>query len=697
MKWSIFALESVLSLTLALFSVGQAAAAGAASSLDIPVEDFGSLWTRDKGAGTLVTESAGASGSIASIEPRWSGSGLAEVTLRGMLLERKEGVSPTALTPTLSMRNGLLEATLSTADGTLSVRDLRCGRSWMERPLASDWFIVGASGGPGRIELKLAETRGGGELDAAFALDSDRAEIEVSVDFRGAMQRELAFPQAFVTEKGSRLVIPLNEGISYPVDDPSIGETELVAYGGHGICMGFWGVMDDQGRGQMAIIETPDDAAIGLRRSDALLYVQPIWQAQKGEFGYQRRLRYVFLDSGGFVAMCKRYRAYAKEEGELVTLAEKRSRNPKVDLLAGAADVWCWDKSPTKIVTSLKALGIDKILWSNAASPADIAAMNASGVLTGRYDIYQDCMDPGQYLKLRYVSQDWTSAGWPNDIVISRDGSWERGWGVEAKDGSLVPCGVLNDELALGYARARIPADLAEHPYGARFIDTTTASPWREDYSPAHPMTRSQSRGAKMKLLDFVSNGQGLVTGSETGHDAAVPYVHYFEGMMSLGPYRVKDAGRDMQRILETAPPQIVDFQLGWKYRLPLWELVYHDCVVAYWYWGDYSNKIPSVWKTRDLFNCLYGTPPVYMFDSSALERDAARFAESYRIASGTSRLTAYSEMVDFQILSEDRSVQRSVFADGTRATVNFGLSPWRDEKGATVAAGGYLLEGRIR
>jgi hypothetical protein len=492
-------------------------------------------------------------------------------------------------------------------------------------------------------------------------------------------------------------VIPLNEGISYPVDDPSIGETELVAYGGHGICMGFWGAMDDQGRAQMAILETPDDAAIGLRRSDGLLCVQPIWQAQKGEFGYQRRLRYVFLDSGGFVAMCKRYRAYAKEEGRLATLAEKRSRNPKVDLLAGAADIWCWDKAPLKIVTSLKALGIDKILWSNAASPGDIAAMNSGGVLTGRYDIYQDCMDPGQFPKLRYVSQDWTSPGWPKDIVISRDGSWERGWGVEAKDGNLIACGVLNDELAIGYARARIPVDLADHPYGARFIDTTTASPWREDYSPAHPMTRSQSREAKMKLLDFVSNCQGLVTGSETGHDAAVPYVHYFEGMMSLGPYRVKDAGRDMQTILETAPPQIVDFQLGWKYRLPLWELVYHDCVVAYWYWGDYSNKIPSVWKTRDLFNCLYGTPPVYMFDAAGLERDAARFAASYRIASGTARLTMYSEMLDFQILSEDRSVQRSIFADGTRVTVNFGGEPWQGEKGATVAAGGYLLEGRIR
>ena len=86
----------------------------------------------------------------------------------------------------------------------------------------------------------------------------------------------------------------------------------------------------------------------------------------------------------------------------------------------------------------------------------------------------------------------------------------------------------------------------------------------------------------------------GLVTGCETGHDAAVPYVHYFEGMLSLGPYRVPDAGRDMIRIWDEVPERVRKFQLGHDYRLPLWELVYHDCVVAQWYWGDYNNKLPG-------------------------------------------------------------------------------------------------------
>ena len=120
-----------------------------------------------------------------------------------------------------------------------------------------------------------------------------------------------------------------------------------------------------------------------------------------------------------------------------------------------------------------------------------------------------------------------------------------------------------------------------------------------------------------MDLLEFVSRECGLVTGSETGHDAAVPYVHYFEGMLSLGPYRVPDAGRDMQRILEDVPERLAKFQTGPYYRLPLWELVYHDCVVSQWYWGDYNNKLPKLWDRRDLFNALYGTPPMFMFNAA--------------------------------------------------------------------------------
>jgi hypothetical protein len=37
--------------------------------------------------------------------------------------------------------------------------------------------------------------------------------------------------------------------------------------------------------------------------------------------------------------------------------------------------------------------------------------------------------------------------------------------------------------------------------------------------------------------------------------------------------------------------------QLDHRYRLLLWELVYHDCVVAQWYWGNHDNKLLALWN----------------------------------------------------------------------------------------------------
>ena len=192
---------------------------------------------------------------------------------------------------------------------------------------------------------------------------------------------------------------------------------------------------------------------------------------------------------------------------------------------------------------------------------------------------------------------DWVTDAWPKDIVLDRAGQWVHGWNVQGKDGEWYPCGVVCDRQALAYAKRRIPAELKDANYTCRFIDTTTASSWRECYSPDHPMTRSESRQFRMDLLAFVSQDCGLVTGTETGHDAAVPFVHYFEGMMSLTPYRASDSGRDIQtHLADGARAGRPSSRRGHYYRLPLWELVYHDCVVAQWYWGDYNNKLPKLW-----------------------------------------------------------------------------------------------------
>ena len=194
-----------------------------------------------------------------------------------------------------------------------------------------------------------------------------------------------------------------------------------------------------------------------------------------------------------------------------------------------------------------------------------------------------------------------------------------------------------------------------------------------------------------MELLSYMSNDMKLVTGCETGHDAAVPYLHYFEGMMSLGNYRCDDSGRNVQQILDTVPEKVEKFQLGEKYRLPLWELVYHDCIVSYWYWGDYNNKMPAVWDKRDLFNALYGTPPMFMFRTEFFEKNEQRFVQSYRDAALVARKTGYSEMTEHKYITNDREVQQTVFANGTVVTANFGKAKYKLENGMTVEPGKYV------
>jgi hypothetical protein len=317
------------------------------------------------------------------------------------------------------------------------------------------------------------------------------------------------------------------------------------------------------------------------------------------------------------------------------------------------------------------------------------------GVLTSRYDIYQDLMNPEIVKeKLRGKHPDWTQAGWPKDLMLDRSGDWRKGWRVKGKDGKMYPCGVLCDRQALKYARLRVPEELKTHPYRCRFIDTTTASPWRECYDPDHPMTRSESRHWKMQLLRFMSEEMKLVTGSETGHDAAVPYVHYFEGMLSLGPYRVPDAGRNMVKALDEVPERVAKFQVGQKYRLPLWELVYHDCVVAQWYWGDYNNKLPAIWDKRDLFNILYGTPPMFMFNNKIWNEKKGKFAKSYKNICPVVRAVGYAEMTDHRFLTANRSVQQTKFANGINITVNFGDKFYRLPDGKKIEPKSYYVSG---
>lgn len=613
-----------------------------------------------------------------TITPRLIGSAACQVWLDDVslvLTSSLDQLRSSDLPKQLTLQTDQLVLTFHPTTGAFELQDRSTGKIHRQHR-TSNPIILSARKEAQSILFDMLKPDDMLTVHASLQLEPNAPECLLTLRADGPMDTSLQYPEPFTTAPGDFLIMPVNEGISYPVDDKSLRPMHYHMFGGHGLCMGFWGVTDLDG-GLMAVVETPDDAVADVPRVEGRLCIAPQWLPQKTDFGAPRRIRYIILRDGGYVAMCKRYRQYAKQIGRFKTLAEKRKENPYVDRLIGAVNVWNWDPSPVAVCREMQAAGIGRILWSHRAEPDDIRTLNEMGILTSRYDIYQDVMNPANFPKLHGKHLDWTTAAWPNDIIIGRGGDWTPGWRVKGKDGEWYPCGVLCDRRALKYAQERIPPELKTHAYHCRFIDTATAAAWRECYSPAHPMTRTESRKYRMELLNYISDTCNLVTGSETGHDAAVPFVHYFEGMLSLGPYRVPDAGRAMQQTVTEVPERVAKFQTGHYYRIPLWELVYHDCVVAQWYWGDYNNKLPALWDRRDLFNALYGTAPMFMFNRKIWNANRDRFIQSYNTATPVARATGYVEMLSHKWLTPDHAVQQTQFANGVVVTVNFGSSPF--------------------
>lgn len=631
---------------------------------------------------------------IAHIVPRLTGNGPLDFHTDDFSLIKKgnaKALRDPQLPTSLTLSNSALAVTLDTATTTITVIDRRNQHRAATHELTAGLSLLTAKVDGNSITFTLLHSASTLTLAGTIQLDPEKPEFTLTLASNGDLQQPLAFPGSIRSEPGDHLILALNEGISYPVEDTAVEPRRFLTYCGHSYSMPFWGSTSGE-RGYMTIVETPDDAAIQMSRIDGKLTLTPEWQPQCQRFGYPRRLRYIFFDQGGYVAMAKRYRSYAQQTGLFKTLEQKRRDNPNVDRLIGAVNVWFMDGNHTAMAKEMHALGIKRMLWNGALPPQELAALNGLGLLTGRYDNYQDIVNPTDAATYKHPPQPWHAEAWPKDLNFKANGDWRRAWRIDKPTGSFY-CGMLCDKRAPEYAVRAITDDLSKRDYTARFIDTTTATPWNECYNSDHPMTRSDSRHWKMELLRTVSEQFKLVTGSETGHDAAVPYVHYFEGMLSLGQYRVPDAGRKMADIWDEVPATVRQFQLGHDYRIPLWELVYHDCVVSHWYWGDYNNKLPALWDKRDLFNILYGTAPMFLFKRNFWEKNKDRFVQTYRNVCPVARSVGYSEMTDHRFLTPDRAVQQTTFANGTVITVNFGDTPYSLPNGAVVAPSGFNVQ----
>ncbi len=539
-----------------------------------------------------------------------------------------------------------------------------------------------------------------GKLTAtALITMTEDADIVIALEGQGVLKQPVEFPGSLTAVRSQSWVVPINEGLLIPANDKYFHpfdkpEAFFTLCGGHGLCMPMLGLTDGT-NGLLVICETPNDAAVRFTVPDNKKKTSTWtfrWEPEKGAWGYERRLRLKLLAEGSYVSLAKAYREYAQSQGLLKTLREKARLVPAVDRLIGSVDLWYWgdaawkkDPHPEAFGQQLADAGIRRVLWSSSGPAPAIDLLNSLGFLTGKYDIIQDVWAPGTPLP-------WlTHEGWPADLAWGPGNVTMTGWVARDKEGKEYPGGVICDSRGLDHLRKHVETDKAL-ALAARFLDTTTASSLRECYNPAHPMTRTEDRQYKMAQLAYLSEEKKLVTGSETGVDMAVPYLEYFEGMMSLAPYRLADSGHDLFTYIKPGP-DVWRFQVGPYYRIPLFELVYHDCVVTTWYWGDSSNREPEEWDQRDMLNALYGNSPLWICDPSRWARDKARYLKSYEWATTVARHTGYSEMLWHEFLTKDHTVQYAKFADGTQVWVNFGKQSRHLENGRKLKGMGIFAQ----
>lgn len=602
-------------------------------------------------------------------------------------------MTDTGCTGDLEFGNSLLWVSFHTESATFTVVDRRTSAIYEQVPLPGLPTVLQAERTDGGTGLRAELSASGAQqrIELRLRVADEAAELRCELSASGPMSAELAYPAPFRGGSGAFLAIPMNEGVFYPVTDTVVPAARLLCYAGHSLSMPWFGLSQgEQGSGVLAIIETPDDAAVDLARptaaEGAVLCAWPVWEPSRGELRYPRVVTYAFFESGGYVAQAKRYRRYAQQTGLYRPLREKLEENPNVDLLVGAPSFWApgWDGpiDPIPPIKEMLAAGVERIMCSSGGTPDRVKALNEMGVLTSRYDNYADVWPAD-------ADVPWRKKGWPEHLVLLPDGSPVRWWPKDPDDPDSRG-GLICSQMALGYARKEIPADLARTPYRSRFIDTVTATPWRECYHPDHPLTRSDDRRHRMALLRYCSEELKLVTSSEDGLDAAVPYVHYFEGMISLKRFLLPNCGFHM---LEHQAPtaEFLRFQVGPYYRVPLWELVYHDCVVSYWWWGDGQSKSPEVWDQRDLIDVLYGVPPLFMLGVGTWEAHRERFLKSAREVGGSARKVGYDEMLSHQFLTGDHTLQQTTWSSGLSLIANFADYPQTLPDGTVVPAKGWL------
>ncbi len=421
--------------------------------------------------------------------------------------------------------------------------------------------------------------------------------------------------------------------------------------------------------------------------------------------GLQAQLVHDFADGAGTIdlflsvgpsdplAPALFYRKFLKDRGLLKTFADKSV--PNLHRLFGAPHAYVWgDGRDRAFLDDLKALGIARIVLTYSQDPrigkhivdrSYLAKAYRLGYLAGPYEEFSNGQPAATADEPEAI---WSAGLYPSGCLRDAQGQVVPGFAGRGCEMSSEAVARHRDPFvpAARYARHVADGD------SAVFVDVDAFGNFFDDFSPDHPMTMARDRENRLARLGIAIDRYRLVLGSEKVTAWGAGVAHYSHGTAQAHMAAIWPLLRD-KRFGGWWPPErptlfFAPFEptpdearalFGPADRLPLFEAVFHDSVVAVDRWEFGLMKVAGEERNRFARSLLYGTPTMWQLDRRELARVAPWLKAAHDDFQAIHGTQAPVALTGFAWLTPDRLVQQVAYADGRIVVANFGRSPWQD------------------
>jgi hypothetical protein len=369
------------------------------------------------------------------------------------------------------------------------------------------------------------------------------------------------------------------------------------------------------------------------------------------------------------------------------------------EALAPTPERWGSTLSP-RTFEQLQAAGLSRLwlglgegweggLWHPEAVRQGVAA----GYLVAPYDSYETALTTTE-------NPDWTTAHLGSRAnlecaIVLSSGAFKSGF---QQSGHYTDPRCVRPLL-----EARIRAVQAKAGFNSWFLDAYATGMVFNSYRPGASMTQAQNAEGNIDASRWVNETLQLPAGSEDGnattargvlfaHGMQTPVIGWGDPDMSKNPKSPYYLGRwfpneKPQVFFKTVPLKepYRTVHFAPQTRLPLYQAVFHGSVITTHHWLFDSLKLSNVRAENELTQLLYNVPPLYHLSADTLKQRLPVIARQDRFFKPLHERLATEAMTDFRWLTEDRLVQQTTFADGTRLVANFDVRE-REVEGKSLA-----------